>query len=123
MRTAIAAPGTILASSFDAILDVLAEKIVARLRGVAPAPVPAGRLLDVKGAAERIGCSPSSIRHMIQSGSLSQRVLRRFGRRVMIDREEFDRWMDAQVPPALPGWSARERSPASQATQRYSGPR
>lgn len=79
----------------DVVLDLLADKIAARLQGVAPVPAAASRLLNVKEAATRMGCSASSVRHMIQTGALPQRALRRFGRRVLIEREEFDRWVSA----------------------------
>lgn len=79
----------------DALVDAIAEAVAVKLRGAMTAPTTERKLLNVKEAAEQMGCSPSSIRHMISSGSLPQRALKRFGRRVLIDREEFDRWLSA----------------------------
>lgn len=78
-------------AQLDQLLDLLAEKIAARLQAPDPAGEP--KLLSIKEAAHRMGCSPSSVRNLISSGSLPQRALRRFGRRVLIDRQEFDKWL------------------------------
>jgi excisionase family DNA binding protein len=81
------------ALSFDAVLDLLADKIAARLQ---PAPASEHRLLTVKEAARRMDSSPSSIRHLIASGQIPPRVVRHFGRSIRLDQTEFDKWMSAQ---------------------------
>lgn len=80
-------------ATLDALLDILADKIATRLQS--PSAQPPAKLLSVKEAAGRMGTSIASIRHLISSGSIPQKILRRFGRRVLLDREEFDRWLNA----------------------------
>jgi hypothetical protein len=81
--------------SLDVILDMLADKIADRLKAAPTSAGPEPKILSIKDAAERSGFSVRSLRHLIRSGSLPQRVLRRFGQRLMIDREEVGRWLRA----------------------------
>ena len=81
--------------NLESVLDLLADKIAARLAPTVVAP-PAGKLLNVKQAAERIGRSAPAIRHLVNSGQIPARVVKRMGRRVFLVTEELDRWLDAQ---------------------------
>jgi excisionase family DNA binding protein len=83
--------------NFDGLLDLLAEKVAARLQqkatSVAVSALP--KLLSVDDAAARMGCTTKSLRHIISSGSFPKHSIRRFGRKILIEREDFDRWLSA----------------------------
>jgi excisionase family DNA binding protein len=85
------------------LLDLLAERVAAKVRaefsqgsGSAAAAVKP-RLLTVDQAAVRIGRSKEAVHHMVASRKLP---VVRDGRRVFIDIEDLDRWIEANKEPA-----------------------
>jgi excisionase family DNA binding protein len=77
----------------DRLLDVLAEKLVAKQEEhqCRNGP-PARRLLSVKEAAAYLGRSLAAIQHMIESGKLPAV---RIDRRVAVDIRDLDRLIEA----------------------------
>lgn len=53
--------------SLDSILDALADRLA---RKVSTSHVSTRRLVDVRGAAEYLGCSPAAIRQKVARGEL-----------------------------------------------------
>jgi excisionase family DNA binding protein len=77
----------------DRLLDVLAEKLVAKQEErQCRNGAPARRLLSVEEAAAYLGRSPAAIRHMIESGKLPAV---RIDRRVAVDIRDLDRLIEA----------------------------
>ena len=83
------------ADPFDALVNAVAERVLERLGTAQPA---AKRLLSLKEAGECIGGkSASSIRGMINAGTIPADIVKRIGtRRVFLDKIEFDKWISAQ---------------------------
>jgi excisionase family DNA binding protein len=55
------------AFTIDSLIDVLADRLVER---VAASQASTRRLVDVRGAAEYLGCSPAAIRQKVARGDL-----------------------------------------------------
>jgi excisionase family DNA binding protein len=53
--------------SLDGLIDLLADRLAAR---VARTQASTRRLVDVRGAAEYLGCSPAAIRQKVARGEL-----------------------------------------------------
>jgi excisionase family DNA binding protein len=87
--------------TLDALLDTLAERVAAKLRcelaqnRLSASVTP--RLLTVEQAAIRLARSKEAVQHMVASRKLP---VVRDGRRVFIDIEDLDRWIDANKEPA-----------------------
>ena len=81
-------------SRFDELLDLLAERVVDKLRpqltGVG-SPVIRQRLLKIEEGAKYIGRTVDAMRHMINSGKI--RVVRA-DRRIFLDVRELDDWIE-----------------------------
>ena len=79
----------------DALLDALAEHIVERLNGRLASPGGNGtirpRLLTVQEAAAYLGRTKGSIQHVVADGGLP---VVRFDRRVFLDIQDLDRWIE-----------------------------
>jgi excisionase family DNA binding protein len=73
----------------DALADAIAERVFRRL--TAALEQNRSRLLDVTGAADYIGRSPSALRHLIARGTIP--CVRRDGR-VQLDRQDLDNWLE-----------------------------
>jgi len=73
----------------DALADAIAERVFQRL--TAAQESNKGRLLDVRAAAEYIGRTPSSLRHLIAKKTIP--CVRRDGR-VQLDRQDLDNWVE-----------------------------
>ena len=79
--------------TLDALLDALASRVAEKLRtecpsnggGVRP------RLLNIEEAAIYLGRSKTGIQHLIAEGAVPAV---RSDRRVFLDREDLDRWID-----------------------------
>ncbi len=74
---------------FDDLLNTLADKVVQRLGArlnEAASPMP--RLLTVEQAAEYLGRSAHSVRHLIRAGRLP---VVRLDDRLYLDRKDLDR--------------------------------
>ena len=83
----------------DSFTDELAEKVAQRVLSALNGKNIAGadrKLLDIKQAALYMSRSSSTLRHLIAAGSIPERVLKRFGRRIYLDKAELDRWLEAQ---------------------------
>jgi excisionase family DNA binding protein len=78
-------------SVLDAILDALAERVAQRLLRAERSPAMRPRLLTVAEAARYLGRSKHAVEHLISQGRLP--VVRE-GRRVFLDVEELDRWIE-----------------------------
>jgi excisionase family DNA binding protein len=81
--------------TLNAVLDVLAERLAARVKvdlaqtgvaGVKP------RLFSVDEAAVYLGRSKEAVEHMIGAGKLA---VVRADRRVFLDVRDLDRWIEA----------------------------
>jgi excisionase family DNA binding protein len=87
--------------NFDALLDILAERVSARVRADL-APELAGavkpRLLTVDQAAVYLGRSRDATQHLLSSGNLPAV---RSDRRIFIDVQDLDRWIDENKTTAL----------------------
>ena len=91
-----------LNGSIDALLDALADRVVAKIRAVLAlyfdtSTTVRPRLLSVEQAAVRIGRTKQSVQHMVAEGKLP---VVRDGRRVFLDIEDLDRWIEANKEPA-----------------------
>jgi excisionase family DNA binding protein len=69
----------------DELLDVLAERVAAKLASEAQAPEPDG-FLDVAGAAEFLACPKSRIYALVSAGRLPHH---KDGSRLLFDRGEL----------------------------------
>ncbi len=73
----------------DALADAIAERVYERLE--ARKQRAEKRLFTVAEAAQYIGRSEKSVRHLIAAGNL---VATRRDNRVMLDRQNLDRWIE-----------------------------
>jgi excisionase family DNA binding protein len=78
--------------SFDSLLDVLAERIVSRMQPAVQSDVIVPRLMSIPQAAEYLGRTVDAVENMIRNGKLPTV---RGDRRVQLDREDLDRWIEA----------------------------
>ena len=76
----------------DKIADAIAEAVAAKLRLLLEQRTVQPRLLNVVQAAVYLGRSEKAIRHLVVTSSLPS--VRSDGR-VMLDRLDLDRWIDA----------------------------
>jgi excisionase family DNA binding protein len=77
------------ALSFDRLLEMLAEKLASRLSQEPTCLYP--RLLTIDQAAIYVGRSREATQHLVASGKLPTV---RTDRRVFIDRQDLDRWIE-----------------------------
>jgi excisionase family DNA binding protein len=75
--------------ALDALADAIAQRIGDRI--LASLERNKNRLLDVPAAAEYIGSTPSALRHLIHKKRIP--CVRR-GRRVQLDRQDLDNWLE-----------------------------
>jgi excisionase family DNA binding protein len=89
--------------TLDAIIDSLASAVAAKLRGdrsgsePASSPSIAPRLLTVDQAAVYLARSKDAVQHMVAARKLP---VVRDGRRVFLDVQELDRWIEQSKEPA-----------------------
>jgi excisionase family DNA binding protein len=77
----------------DGLLDALAERVAAKLRGQIAAPAAVTpRLLTVEEAGRYLGRSKESVQHLVAGAKL--RVVRS-DRRVFLDIRDLDSWIEA----------------------------
>ncbi len=85
---------SVVRAATDGFVEAIAEAVVARLRSNGFSGSPAvSKLLSVTEAAKYLGWKPSAVRHAVSSGAIPAKVIKRFGRRVFLFREELDRWL------------------------------
>jgi excisionase family DNA binding protein len=77
------------AMSFDRLLEILAEKLVAKLIREPNRLYP--RLLTIEQAAVYLGCPVEALQEWISCCKLA---VVRAGRRVFLDRVDLDKWID-----------------------------
>ena len=53
--------------NLDGLIDLLADRVAAK---VATSQISTRRLVDVRGAAEYLGCSPAAVRQKVARGEL-----------------------------------------------------
>ena len=75
--------------SFDRLLEVLAEKLAAKLSQEPSRLYP--RLMTVDQAAVYLGRTREAVQHLVSSGKVPTV---RADRRVFLDRNDLDRWID-----------------------------
>jgi excisionase family DNA binding protein len=85
-----------LESLLDALADRVATKLEPCISGAAGSIAP--RLLTVEQAAIYIGRSKASVQHMVAAGSLP---VVRSDRRVFLDRQDLDRWIEQNKSPEV----------------------
>jgi len=81
---------------FDSVLNEVAERVAAKLVARLPQSDVGPRLLSVAQAALYLGRTKQAIQHMIAERRLP--VVRE-GRRVHLDREALDRWIEGNTEP------------------------
>jgi excisionase family DNA binding protein len=89
------APSKHMTGSFDIdrLLDALAEKVAARLRGQVAGPAAVTpRLLTVEEAGRYLGRSKESVQHLVAGGKVPTV---RSDRRVFLDVRDLDAWIEA----------------------------
>ncbi len=82
-------------TAFDALVDAVAARVLEQMSQVKPTEA---RTLTYKQAGERLGGkSASSVRGMVNSGTIPSEIVKRISPRlVLLDKIEFDKWLDAQ---------------------------
>jgi excisionase family DNA binding protein len=75
--------------SFDRLLEVLAEKLAAKLSQEPSRLYP--RLMTIDQAAVYLGRTREAVQHLVSSGKVPTV---RADRRVFLDRSDLDRWID-----------------------------
>lgn len=85
---------------FGGLVEMIADAVAARIREPPPKTVPVQqkRLVTVKEAATYMGCSPRTIRRLIDVGRLERVGTDRF---IRIDRVDLDRLIDHSKDRAL----------------------
>jgi excisionase family DNA binding protein len=89
--------------TLDSIIESLASAVAAKLRGHSGGSEHAGsssiapRLLSVNQAAVYLGRSKEAVQHMVAARKLP---VVRDGRRVLLDVQELDRWIEHSTEPA-----------------------
>jgi excisionase family DNA binding protein len=79
--------------TLDGLIDVLAERVAAKVRAEIAQDGAAGvrpRLLSIEQAAVYLGRSKEAVQHMIAASKIPAV---RSDRRVFIDSEDLDRWI------------------------------
>ena len=75
--------------SFDALLEILAEKLANRLTHEPSRLLP--RLLTIEQAAAYVGRTREAMQHLSSSGKIPTV---RADRRIFLDRLDLDKWID-----------------------------
>lgn len=75
----------------EALASRVADLVVARL-----GERKERKLLNTKEAAVYMGVSVGALRHLIASEQVPPRAIRRYGRRVFLEKALFDQWLDAR---------------------------
>jgi excisionase family DNA binding protein len=75
--------------TFDRLLEILAEKLASRLSQEPNRLYP--RLMTVDQAAVYLGRTREAVQHLVSSGKVPTV---RADRRVFLDRNDLDRWID-----------------------------
>ncbi len=87
--------------SMDGLIELLADRVAAKVRAELSTDgsrcTVQPRLLTVKQAAVRIGRSKEAVQHMVAVRKLP---IVRDGRRVFLDIQDLDRWIEANKEPA-----------------------
>lgn len=86
-------------SELDGLVKAIARELAAELMPLLSQQTTATAepmLLTLHEAARYLSRSQSSLRSMISSGEIPERVVRRIGRRVYLKRGELDHWIAAQ---------------------------
>jgi excisionase family DNA binding protein len=78
---------------FGSLLDILADRILARMQPAAQkSDLIAPRLMSIPQAAEYLGRTVDAVENMIRNGKL---LTVRGDRRVQFDREDLNHWIEA----------------------------
>lgn len=75
-------------------MEALADMVAARVLAGINAPREGQKLLDMKQAASFAGVKVPAIRHWIKTEELPGAAVKRYGRRVWIERKLFEQWLD-----------------------------
>jgi excisionase family DNA binding protein len=74
----------------EAFIEELATRVAAKVV-MTLQPQPQNRLMDLKTAAEYMGCTASALRQAANNGKVPRTKL---GKRIMFDRERLDRFIE-----------------------------
>lgn len=78
--------------ALDAFVDLIAERVAERIGTAAPA-TSERKLVSVKEAADVMGVSEKSFRHRMYTKDFPEQAIRRFGRKILIERVTLERWL------------------------------
>lgn len=94
------------ADAFDLLADLIAERVVARLRSLPRAEPPGEMWLDTRAAAAHVGVHPDTLRKLAAAGRVpyEQEAPRRklYFRRSDLDRLRAGGFHAASMPPQSP---------------------
>jgi excisionase family DNA binding protein len=74
----------------EVFIEELAARVAAKVV-MTLQPQPQNRLMDLKTAAEYMGCTVSALRQAANNGKVPRTKL---GKRIMFDRERLDRFIE-----------------------------
>lgn len=74
----------------EVFMEELATRVAAKVMSSLQ-PRPANRLMDLKTAAEHMGCTVSALRQAANKGKVPRTKM---GKRIMFDRERLDRFIE-----------------------------
>lgn len=86
------AAGSGVGIDMEALADMVAAKVLAGLN----APREGQKLLDLKQAAAHAGVTVPAMRHWIKTETFPEIAVRRYGRRVWIERKLFEQWLETR---------------------------
>jgi hypothetical protein len=82
---------------FMALADAIADAVLRKMDGRAlPGQADISALMPIPVAAKYMGRTTSSVRGLIATGQIPQKIVKRIGSRVFLLRRELDKWIDAQ---------------------------
>jgi len=74
--------------------EAVADRVAAKIGATTPAPGDR-KLVSVKEAAELMGVSEKAFRHQMNTKDFPERAIRRFGRKILIEKVTLERWLAA----------------------------
>lgn len=81
----------------DILVESIADRVVERLLPLLTEGKTAEHsLISIENAAQRMDVTHKAFRHLIANGTIPEKMIRRFGRRIFIDRGLFNQWLEAR---------------------------
>lgn len=82
---------------FAALADAIADAVLRKMDGRAiPSQSDIAALMPIPAAAKYMGRTTPSVRGLIATGQIPQKIVKRIGSRIFLVRRELDRWIDEQ---------------------------